>query len=412
MSPKYLIGLCIILMVGVIGCRRRATTQFVTPVVPVASVTSPTISSQATSDGTEDSTVLSNSSLPTPTATSTLTNTLGEVGTLIRSILCDRGYFPGVDGLAWSPTDEYITFLEGGGGLALIKLSPSFDEVVSVEVVLDEVYQFAWSPDGKSIVFTRTIHDEQLNILHIATGEIEEFTFDTSGQIVHSPVWSPSGNQIAFVWADYGIMLLNPTNQQFESVTDEQNKYIDPNWSYDDELLTYVSVGNSIEDSNILYVVNGDTYDLVQVVGDGQRCYGFPVWSPTRNQLAFASMDDKNAEVFVHDLDTNSLVNISQDEGHNISFSWSPTGDRIAFVSGRGTSYYEETFELFVVDRDGTNKVQLTDTRFVHEVEVVWSPDGEHLAVWASSQQFGQHHIEIIRLEDNQRWRLLSTFLE
>jgi len=55
--------------------------------------------------------------------------------------------------------------------------------------------------------------------------------------------------------------------------------------------------------------------------------------------------------------------------------SWSPVGQRMAFVSERGGNW-----EIYVMNSDGTHQRRLTNTPEKKEAVPAWSPNGEELA--------------------------------
>ena len=61
---------------------------------------------------------------------------------------------------------------------------------------------------------------------------------------------------------------------------------------------------------------------------------------------------------------------------------WSPDGMRIAFYSDRDAPYYFQ-FNLFVMDKDGSNVRNLTPSIPTVQQPAVWSPDGTKIAYWA-----------------------------
>jgi dipeptidyl aminopeptidase/acylaminoacyl peptidase len=60
--------------------------------------------------------------------------------------------------------------------------------------------------------------------------------------------------------------------------------------------------------------------------------------------------------------------------------SWSPDGTKIAFVSNRAN--YQESFEIFVVNADGTGLTQLTHDTSATNWPPAWSPDGTALVFY------------------------------
>ena len=55
---------------------------------------------------------------------------------------------------------------------------------------------------------------------------------------------------------------------------------------------------------------------------------------------------------------------------------WSPDGKRIAFESDRGGP--DAQYAIFIVNRDGTDLVQVTDYA-LNATHPVWSRDGRHM---------------------------------
>src|ERR687889_815469 len=55
--------------------------------------------------------------------------------------------------------------------------------------------------------------------------------------------------------------------------------------------------------------------------------------------------------------------------------SWSPVGQRLAFVSERGGNW-----EIYIMNSDGTHQRRLTNTPEKDEAVPAWSPNGEEIA--------------------------------
>src|SRR5206468_7094767 len=63
-------------------------------------------------------------------------------------------------------------------------------------------YQPDWSPDGRSVVFTRYAHDAiELQLLDIASGNVTSLTNNQAVNV--EPRWSPDGTRLAFVSSVY-----------------------------------------------------------------------------------------------------------------------------------------------------------------------------------------------------------------
>ena len=74
--------------------------------------------------------------------------------------------------------------------------------------------------------------------------------------------------------------------------------------------------------------------------------------APTTPKILFTSTRDGNYEVYVMNLDGSEQVNLTQHPREDLSAVWSPTGDKILFVSNRqGT----RVRDLYLMDPDGSN---------------------------------------------------------
>jgi Tol biopolymer transport system component len=132
-----------------------------------------------------------------------------------------------------------------------------------------------------------------------------------------------------------------------------------PAWSPDGGRLAFY------HDSRI-WVMNGDGTDLksIKSVGDTTR----PAWSPDGSQIAFAT----GSAISVMNDDGTEITTLS--EGHSAGgVAWSPDGTKIAY------SRYEGDYEIWIMDSDGQNHVQLTDNS-AEDIEPTWSPDGGSIA--------------------------------
>jgi Tol biopolymer transport system component len=103
-----------------------------------------------------------------------------------------------------------------------------------------------------------------------------------------------------------------------------------------------------------------------------QRALGLfdPGLSPDGSKAIFTALGD----IWVADLVTGAISNLTNDEAIDLSPSWSPDGKLIAFASDRGGKT-----DLWSVTPDGKTFKRLTDLDTPANAPV-WSPDGERIA--------------------------------
>lgn len=77
------------------------------------------------------------------------------------------------------------------------------------------------------------------------------------------------------------------------------------------------------------------------------------------------------AELFVMDQDGSNAVNVTNNAADDQQPSWSPDGTKLAFMSNRNLGLYQ----VYTMNADGTNIVQLSDNSVNHYTPT-WSPDG------------------------------------
>ena len=96
------------------------------------------------------------------------------------------------------------------------------------------------------------------------------------------------------------------------------------------------------------------------------------------SKIVFSSND---FDIYVMDEDGTNVVNLTNSpESSEYSPVWSPDGSKIAFVQGQ---YYGDgwTFlDIWVMDADGSNRVNLTRTSRNDEFSPSWAPGGQRIA--------------------------------
>ena len=139
------------------------------------------------------------------------------------------------------------------------------------------------------------------------------------------------------------------------------------------------AVGDTIAFSSMghIYTMNTDGTNLIKLDQGGT-----PSWSPHGTRMVFSFglgrwLGDV-VDIYIMDANGANRVNLTQGRRKvNLSPVVSPDGKRIAF-----DSYRDDNYEIYVMDADGTNPKNLT-LHLDDDTCPTWSPDGTRIAFWS-----------------------------
>ena len=208
---------------------------------------------------------------------------------------------------------------------------------------------------GGSIKFAQVINHEEL----LAKSQTPPPQL-SSGKIVFER--TVDNNTDIYVMDSDGS---NQTNLTNNSAWD-----IHPTWSPDGGKIAFVS---DREGNRQIYIINADGSNPVKVTSN---IYAeTPDWSPDGGKMTFARyFGGSSRDIYTMDVDGSSQKNLTNDS-QSYSPSWSQDGSKIAFTGWDGD------YEIYVIDRDGKNRTQLTNNGFLKwDKFPSWSPDGTKIA--------------------------------
>ena len=102
-------------------------------------------------------------------------------------------------------------------------------------------------------------------------------------------------------------------------------------------------------------------------------------------RIAFMStrIDQKNGEIFVMNRDGQTVRRLTKHPQYDASPAWSPDGQKIAFISFRDEHRFDGRMitpgEIYVMNADGTNPINLTQSPIRWDRSPSWSPDGKQI---------------------------------
>lgn len=283
-----------------------------------------------------------------PTRTPTVIPTLTAVPTL-----SPEQYFKQVSQNWRVAYDDYgnrlcVSYWDGTGKFC-IPLGDMFST--------DYLDYYAWSADGRQVVATGYYRRSWGIYIWNLDGGIIPFL--AADHVFAQPDWSPDGNYIAFA-------------------SSEMRRHVGQSWGLD----------------IFIRSLDGKTHRnltrTLESISNSQN----PDWSPAGNKIVFQSRGTRpnpnyptdpwpytltDYEIHVVAIDESELVRLTNDDAEDVLPLWSPDGKQIAFLSNR-----EGSFDLYVMNADGTNVKRTVQLEIEHETDLIdhdyyWLPDGQHM---------------------------------
>jgi dipeptidyl aminopeptidase/acylaminoacyl peptidase len=252
-----------------------------------------------------------------------------------------------------------------------------------------------WSADGRMLAYTGTAGGKRGLIVASADGSGAKFVAEldsTNAPLPHTGAtyaWSPDGKQIAFVSARPGP----------ETAEASGDPVVITRYLYKPDF----AEGNTrFNDNKRLHIFVADlATGAIRQLTDGVLYEHFIDWSPNGEEILFVSNREPdsdqffNYDVFALRVRDASIRRITATESAEYTPQWSPDGRRILFLgTRRGLTDLETTMEdthVWVMDSDGGNRRELGAAVDNRQLDAGWSPDGEF--IYVNVQERGSVHL-------------------
>ncbi|MDQ4122421.1 MAG: CHRD domain-containing protein [Acidobacteriota bacterium] len=147
-----------------------------------------------------------------------------------------------------------------------------------------------------------------------------------------------------------------------------------------------------------LYTIGNNGGDLRKISPNPNFSDQQAAFSPDGSKIAFV----RNTNIYVMNADGSNPVDLYPASPTNESFPrWSPDGRKISFIFGSG-----DQSEIYVMNSDGSNPIRLTNNSF-YDYGATWSPDGRKILF--SSNRPGNYEIYTMNTDGSNPVRLTNN---
>ena len=260
------------------------------------------------------------------------------------------------------------------------------------------------STDGRRIAYTVTMRDRpgrpysQIWILDLSSEK--SIRLGAEKESTGGPKWSPDGKWLAYFGGEgeeSGLKVAQPdgSGATFLTKTSGSNSPLpgqgeDVAWSPDGKRIAFVSATPGPETAE----ASGDPMVITRYL-----------YKPTAGEGGTRFNDNRRLHLFVVEIATREVRQLTQGAYDEHSIDWSPDGKELLFVSNREPNSDEFfNYDVFALDVSSGAIRRLTATE-CNEYAPRWSPDGKHIAYSATKRGLTDRETT---MEDTHVWVMNS----
>ncbi|MBI2264198.1 MAG: PD40 domain-containing protein [Armatimonadetes bacterium] len=182
-----------------------------------------------------------------------------------------------------------------------------------------------------------------------------------------------------------------------------------PHWSPDGSKLSYIS---NRDGKFQIYVMDRDGENQQRVTDGARHCF-YPDWSPDGEKIVYQALDpvDNDYDIFTSSVDGTETRQLTDNKVDDEQPVWSPDGKKILYQSEVDDGEWGGPEELWTINPDGTENMQLTRTPEAYEYQAVWSPDSSKIAFVSTrdtqpGDMYNQYEVYVMNGDGSDQRRL------
>jgi TolB protein len=270
----------------------------------------------------------------------------------------------------WSPDSRRIAFIGKGGILYVVNITSG--AIASIDQFSDGLGIYLdWSPDSQKLVYVK---QDDIILYNVITHQVQRINQPDATDVQ----WFPNGTELLFQAPDVSgnsqifRIRTDGTGTGKQQVTQNDGGRLNTvRLSPDGKYALYTTPGASI---SIIYTVEMSTGRVYEVRGRPLAKNYFPVWSPDSNTISYSATAYEDSGYF-------SLIRTAGKQGESertkgisncfaTPVTWSPKGDKIAYLSGCNNQ--GPASEMWLIDVKHAVPIRLLKGVLITSLQ--WSP--------------------------------------